>query len=147
MGFTTNLAKSWVGVSQDYGWWLFCLNLTWHMGLDSPRSCGLACANVCNFMLWILEDSNNMYTPGSALKRTSLFEICLLLGDSFLPSGCQCFCSTMPLGDLLSLCLFGACLSAYPYPGLIPLHLPPASPQDPCPVFPAPAFCAMISWV
>lgn len=70
MAFPT---ESQMGAAQDQGWWSFCLSPTWTWTVPGPS--GLACAGVCDIMLRILEDNSNMYTPGSALKRTSLFAI------------------------------------------------------------------------
>lgn len=131
VSFTTDLAKFWVGAADRAGGLsVLASPRTWASivsGLD-----GLACVSVCDTMLKILEDCSSMYTPGSALKRTSLFGICSLLGHSLLSSEYQClfFCPSCVWGDL-SLCLSGAYLAACP---------PPPTPH-PRPHTPAPSSC------
>lgn len=113
-----------------------------------PGPDDLLCANICDIMLRILEEDSSMRTPGSALKRTSLFGICSLLGDGLLSSGYQCFYFSLTLGRPF-LCLSGAYLAACPYPRFILLHLPPVipsvSPGTP-PSLPSTFFGALISW-
>lgn len=106
-----------------------------------PGPHDLVCASICDIMLRILEEDSSMHTPGSALKRTSLFGICSLLGGGLLSSGCQCLLllpdsgETFPCASLVLILLPAPTQGSYL---CIFLLLFPMSPQVPCPVFPAP---------
>lgn len=84
MGFITDLAKSWMEAAQDQGISALAPPST------DPGPDDLVCASICDIVLRILEEDSSMHTPGSALKRTSLFGICSFLGGGLLSSGCQC---------------------------------------------------------
>lgn len=137
VGFITELAKSWMEVAQDQGISVLAPPST------VPGPDDLVCAGICDIMLRILEEDSSIHTTGSAVKRTSLFGICSLLGDGLLSSGCQCLLllpdsgeTFFPCASLVLILLPASTQGSYP---CIFLMLFPMSPQILCPVLPAPS--------
>lgn len=74
-----------------------------------PGPDDLLCANICDIMLRILEEDSSTHTPGSALKRTSLFGIWVMAS---CPAGANAFYFSLTLGRpfLVPLWCLSCCL-------------------------------------